>query len=286
MELNIINLDKLEQGFKEINEYNLFKEARDVYYFLNNLLSGNLTGIDSGSVNKFKALKAKFGFICIFTLPEKDIFHLYNYYLGVALSIPYYDLWDNLKKYLISFANYNDRDETKKKIINIIVKSKSIITKNSLMLGEVKVFGTAENWFRDYNGYVGSLAPVDKLKFEQYFIDSQNFRKLSEEEKNKIKNLFIFYEKLKLSSMTPEGFEEDVPIVINSKLRIWKDGNLEDIDPSVEKTIIDLERQGVFKEDEKEIRIKELNSMLTQYPPNSLERKAIEEEIKRMNTES
>lgn len=283
MELNLINLEKLEKGFKEINEYNLFKEAREVYYFLNNLLSGNLTRIDSGLVNKFKVLKAKFGFICIFTLPEKDIFHLYDYYLGVALSITYYDLWDNFKKYLISFADYNDRDEIKKKIKNIIVKSKSLLTKNNLMLGEIKVSGTAENWFKDYNRYVGSLAPVDKLKFEQYFIDSQNFRKLGEEEKNKVKNLFIFYEKLKLSSMTPVGFEEDVPIVINGKLRIWKEGNLEDIDPSVEKTIIDLEKLGFFKEDGKKIKAKELNSMLTQYPPNSLERKAIEEEIAKLN---
>ena len=283
LKIDFENLRKTEETFKELNEYNLFKEAGLVFNALTDVLAGNLKEADPELVKKFKLLKAKFGFIAISTLAERDISYLYDYYLGVALDISNYNLWDNLEKHHIAFSDYDYRNEVKKKIRDIIVKSKSIITNSGLMLNNARVYGTAENWFRDYNSYLGSLDPVDKLKFEEYFINSANIKKLEKAEKGKIKNLFQFYEKLKLSSKTPEGFEERIPIVIDGVLRIWKDGGLEEIDPEAKKAVEELGKLGFFKEDAKEEKLKELQTLINQYPPNSLERKAIIEEIERLN---
>jgi len=280
---NVENLEKLERAFQYVNEYYCLADARDIYNLLDKMLAPDLERQDTELYKKFKLFKVKFGFLAISLLPEKDFFNLFENYFKVALIIPYYNLWENLKKYLIAMSDYDERDRIKLQLKNILIKNKAKITKINLFFNQKEVTGTLENWLRDYHSNLGT-GPVDKLKFEQYFIASANIKRLNQEEREKLKTIFQFYERLKLSSKTPLGFEEEIPIEINGVFNIWKEGRLEDFEPIAVKAVEELKKLGVFGEVGVD-KIEELQSMLSNYPEGSLEHKAIEEEIVRMERE-
>ena len=89
--------------------------------------------------------------------------------------------------------------------------------------------------------------------------------------------LFDFYENLKYSSKTKQGIEESFPMLINGKLIIFKNGEAEEISDKV----VDLIKKVKINEDKNKI---DLKSLAAQYPAGSLERKTIEEEIRKMES--
>ena len=182
-----------------------------------------------------------------------------------------------------------------------MIKSEVKITGTNLIVDKREAVGTISNWIRDYNSNLGA-GIVDQLQFEQYFINSPNIKKLTPSEKEIVKSLFKLYEKLKISSMTPKGYEEKVLMKINGELKVWNDGLLEDINPEVKKAVGDLKRLGFFQEKNKketlgankteaagadvaENVLAELKQLSTRYQPGSLEKKVIDEEIEKMKHE-
>lgn len=288
MELNLENLNKLEEYFQPIYEFGDLDAAKQVYSNLDKLLTMDKEKQGPDLYKKFKHLKNKYGFVCLASLSEKEILELLESHLAVMFEITGYDLWGNLKKYLVVFSDYKERDRIKNAIKNILIKNKARITKTNLLMDNKEIAGTLDNWLRDYHSYLG-LKPADRLKFTEYFINSSNIKRATAEEKEKIKSLFNFYEKLKLSSNSPEGFEEKVLMKINGKLQTWNDGRLEDLDPAAVKAVDDLTALGFFKEknqgninSKSDSQIEEFKKMASQYPAGSFERKAIEEEIKKL----
>jgi hypothetical protein len=292
MELNLDNLNKLEESFQPIYEFGDLDAAKQVYHNLDKLLTKEKEKQGPDLYKKYKHLKIKYGFICLAVLSEKEILELLEGHLAIMFEIPDYDLWENLKKYLIFFSDYKERDRIKNEIKNILIKNKARITKTNLILDNKEIAGTVDNWMRDYHIYLG-LEPADRLKFAEYFINSANIKRATLEEKEKIKSLFNFYEKLKLSSNSPRGFEEKVLMKINGKLQIWQDGRLEDLDPAAVKAVEDLAARGFFKAERKGAvnaggnnQFEQLKQMAANYPIGSFERKAIEEEISKMESGS
>ena len=291
MELNLENLNKLEEIFKSTYEFSDLDVAKKIYDNLNKVLTKEEERKNPELFKKYQHLKAKYGFVCLATLSEKQILDLLESHLAVMLEIPEYNLWENLKKYLVVFYDYKERDRIKNEIKNILIKNKARITKTNLLLDNRETAGTLDNWLRDYHIYLG-LGPADRLKFTEYFVSSLNIKRATTEEKERIKFLFNFYEKLKLSSNSPQGFEEKVLMKINGKLQIWKDGRLENLDPVAVKAVEDLEARGFFKEEIKAENkivgvgntndIEELKQLAANYPADSFERKAVEEEINRV----
>ena len=284
MELNLENLNKLEECFQPIYEFGELDAAKQVYDNLGKLLTKEKEKQAPDLYKKYKHLKVKYGFVCLASLSEKEILELLESHLAVIFEITGYNLWENLKKYLVVFYDYKERDRIKNEIKNILIKNKAKITKTNLFLDNKEITGTLENWLRDYHIYLG-LGPVDPLKFEEYFISSPNIKRANAQEKERIKFLFKFYEKLKLSSNSPQGFEEKVLMKIKGKLQIWKDGRLEDLDLAAIKAVEDLEARGFFKEKNETVAgLGELKQMAAAYPAGSFERKAIEEEIKKLES--
>jgi hypothetical protein len=258
--------------------------AAEFYNSLDKLLTKEKEKQNPGLYKKYQHLKAKYGFTCLASLSEKEILELLENHFSVMLELADYNLWDNFKKYLVVFADYKERDRIKNDIKNILIKSQAVITETNIISDKKEIPGTLTNWLKDYRSEVG-VEPADSLKFEQYFTNAINIRRLKSEEKNRVKSILKFYERLKLSSNSPKGFEEKVPMEFNGKLQIWSEGQLEDIDPEVIKVVEDLKARGFFKEKkEATTSLDELKKMVASYPIGSFERKAIEEEIKKFES--
>jgi hypothetical protein len=284
LEYNIEESKKLEEKFQEIYEFSDLKLAAEFYNSLDKLLTKEKEKQNPGLYKKYQHLKAKYGFTCLASLSEKEILELLENHFSVMLELADYNLWDNFKKYLVVFADYKERDRIKNDIKNILIKSQAVITETNIISDKKEIPGTLTNWLKDYRSEVG-VEPADSLKFEQYFTNAINIRRLKSEEKNRVKSILKFYERLKLSSNSPKGFEEKVPMEFNGKLQIWSEGQLEDIDPEVIKVVEDLKARGFFKEKkEATTSLDELKKMVASYPIGSFERKAIEEEIKKFES--
>lgn len=294
---NYEDYSKTNNIFQDVFDYNYLDVAREVYNALNVILTKENQKFELTLFKKFQKLQAKYGFACISALSEKELLDLFRNYLDTAFEIIGYNLWDEFKKYLVTLVLYEERDRTKNDIKNILINSELKLTNTNLVFDKKEVSGTVGNWIRDYNSQLGT-ALVDQVQFEQYFINSQNIKKLDLLEKEKVKIILKFYEKLKISSMTPRGYEERVLMKINGELKVWKDGFLEDIDPTVKKAVLDLKKLGFFKTEERaggaeeisysgdEIELAELKKLTSKYSADSLEYKVIEEEIKRREAES
>jgi hypothetical protein len=277
------SLIKLEKEFENIYDFQLFNEARENYFLIKEALQKEQASQEL--IERFRILEAKYGFVCIFMLTDDEIVGLYKNSIDVALEIDGYDLWQYLKKHLVIYSNWEDRDQLKRKILENLMKSSKNVTNEKIIIGFESCTGIASNWFRDYISFVG-VGNNDKLKFEQYFINSPNTKLLNEKTKDKIKRLIKFYERLKISSGTPQGYEDVVPMAVNDDIKIWREGRLEDVDIQAKKAVEELKKLGFFKADinddlirKTERQIHELKDINNNYAESSLEKMAVNEEI-------
>lgn len=294
---NYETLNTLDQNFWAAFGYNYSDVARDIFYDLNSLFTKEREKQDPALFRKFKIVQAKYGFACLPTLAEDEILDLIKNYLSLAFGINDYDLWAQLKKYLVTIR-HEDRDRLKGEIKNILINNTTKITSTNLLIDKKEAIGSASNWVRDYHGQVGTGA-VDQLLFEQYFINSPNIKRLLPEEKEKVKTLLKLYEKLKISSKTPQGYEEKVLMKIGGELKVWNEGRLEDLDSAVVNAVKELKAKGFFKEKNEtgakkepesapkpprpKTELEKLKEMAASYAEGSLERMAVEEEIERIS---
>lgn len=282
----IINSDDAKKAFelfsllekavaKHKNEIEKFKEIDDFY---------------QKTIIKLK-------FIALPLLYNADVEDLVKNYFTWQFRIPYYDFLKKFNNKLINIEVFEERDNLKENLKNALLNSELVITSKF----SIKKMN---EWLRDYVSKLG-IKIVDNLKRTQYLTNLKNTKELNDYDYQKLKLLFDFYEKLKLSSVTPQGFEEDMPIVIDDKFYIFKQGVLNPIGEKATKTRIitgppktqsekkidelkqeekqyaegGLEEKALEEEIGKEKEIENLQYMADKYPKGSLERKAVRDEI-------
>ncbi len=199
------------------------------------------------------------------------------------------ELWRKLKIILLVILDFNERDEYKKELRNTLLNSQEKLTEKRLIINNQEKSPTVGNWILDYNSNLGA-GIADNLKRTQYFINSLNIRNLRAEEKVKAKFLLDFYEKLKYSSNTLEGLEEEIAIDDEGMKGIIKAGVFEPLKEDENKIVArkiqiqpgQLVKRAEVKTGAVETRQDDLKNLASHYLEGSLERKAIEEEINRL----
>jgi hypothetical protein len=230
-------------------------------------------------------------------LKEDDVIDLFSKDIAATFQMEDFDLWMKLKTVLIAVVgDYQERDKFKERIRSALNKSQAMLSSIKLDNGDSPTVG---NWIRSYTASVG-LNPVESVKLQGYFLNDSNVKKLKPEEKERVKGFFQFYERLKLSSLTVAGIEEVVPIPIDDDgtMGYIRNGKIErdaPLPPEVQRifdAVIGVkkapqESQEVIpkKEPEKidDGRLAELKKMADSFPVQSLQRKAVEAEIKKIS---
>ncbi|MDD5071413.1 MAG: hypothetical protein PHQ42_01625 [Patescibacteria group bacterium] len=268
-------LESLKKVFDIIVRSNDVKHAQILVKVLKEAMAARKRELEAvKEINDFyKKIVIKLKFIALPLLDDADIMDLVKNYFTWQFRLPDYDIMEKLSAKLLNIVVLEDRDKFKAGLKGAILNNKETITSRA----EIR---TVADWLKNYISKLG-LDIADNLKRTQYLVDLTKVKGLDEDYVNRLKILFNFYESLKFSSLTPLGFDEEIPMVMKGKSYIFRRGRL---DPVGEIKIRGTADGGV-EADKNEIQeLEALKQMLSKYPEGSLERKAIEDEIAKLKT--
>lgn len=211
--------------------------------------------------------------------------------LGDVLDLDDADLIDEINDDLIIVLS--EDPSAKKYFTDFITNSKVVIGKNKLVFDDKEIEATSDNWLKDFFRVMGAEF-FDTLGIEKYIISSPNAKTLSKEEKDILRRFLTLYYNLRyfpapfaaipieqwnvIPNITKEAIDTD---------EIIKDDVKNDLAiPEIKKTITPTSTPApalvIPKQKVDSPEVTELKNMLLQYPEGSLERAAIEEEIKNL----
>ncbi|MDO8667756.1 MAG: hypothetical protein Q7K35_01505 [bacterium] len=270
----------------DINGYKLFKMIG----------KEEVAAIEQDEENTGAYLALEFLIIPFFS--TKEIAGLLKEKLSAGLMIEDINLIERITKKLIEI-DLGDRDNFKKELKNALINSQEQITKGVTAEQNKKIVSVAD-WIKDYVSQVKGGSKIN-LSEAQYFYQKPYFVNLNEVEKNLLKKLFALYKFLDTSSLTPEGFEDDLLIedgqgrlittnkgkivVLYDPKKIVKKLVVKAPENKIIKNVVEEQRPAPPVKSEAENNVVELKQLAAKYPPGSFERKAIEEEMEKMKHE-
>lgn len=288
-------LNELKIEIEDIINEDKFREAYDLSKYLSSSLDGvkNFKDKNFDLYSEYKDLINKLRWVGLPIMIPDNVVKMFQYHFTVIFKIPEYDIWSKLRTVLLGILVLNERDKFKKQLRDALIKNEEKITGQRLIMNNLKKDATVANWLADYNQTLGT-GKINGLARTEYLVNGQNVKNLTDEEKKKIKSLFDLYEKLKLSSQTFEGLENEIPLDEDDATGVIKEGVFEPFkETEKQKQIWQMiqdflrERSGSKGvEIESDNQLEQLRQMAANYPAGSFERKAIEEEINRVTRSS
>jgi hypothetical protein len=299
-------LKQIDNLIEVLAESNDFKIAFDLYKKIKSFLdnNNNLKEKDNFSYKKFKQALLKSKFLCLNYFDDwQEINELLRNNLDLAFEMPGYDFWSKLKVNLQYISDWEERDEIKKKLVKSVrACNKSIIDDNKY---QGQVITKISDWIKNFISNLNFDKRVDPVKKAEYINNNNELKKLKVEDKQKVVALLNLYESLSVSSQQKYGFEDTVFMVVDGKRIILTRNGIDDVDAEIKKirNVKDYQEDKeneVNKKDEDIVELDEssdeeedytpdsgeklliLKSMLSEYEPDSLEAKALQEEINRL----
>lgn len=196
--------------------------------------TANVASMDSVVVEQYWAIVIKCKFMALALLTPREIEELFErQFTGLFLMPEYYDVWERLRVKFVAIPEYAERDEWKKRLREALLRNQEFLGGDIFIEedGQNKP-GTIENWLRNYIAAVGS-GFAETIKRREYLTQSKNVQKLRPEEREKIEQLIVLFENLKISSLTMNGLEERVMTELDGKLMVFRGGRLEEINQNV-----------------------------------------------------
>lgn len=227
-----------------------------------------------------------------------DYYDLLKNYFPLSQDIKDFDLWSKLETQLVYLSDLKERDAFKNKLKEALEKSDSLLIGHQKYSDETGMPHKVSEWIKDFVANLG-LDDFDKLKKAEYLASGKYIKMLAEDEKNKVKNLLDIYEKLRISSRQPNGYENTVVMNMDGKQFIFDHGEVEAISTNAINSVKEAKGQsGVIKDDlflDKPAQssrpvatpaplseLAELEQTIGNYSPASLEFKAVKQEISRL----
>ena len=309
---DIYQLENLKKLYKHFSEYNYPKESFLYYKQLKKFLEeNNLKESDPELYKQYQNYLTGLKFLGLTSLEWNEVKDLLKNHFKEMFKIDYYQLWNKIEIKLLQIPDFEERDKKKKEIKDVLFESSNKII-NKQKYNKEDLPETVSGWLKDYISNVG-LGKVDKVKKAEYLTSNNKTQSLDEEDKNKVRTLINLYDSLNYSSeKDPEGLEEPIIFNYNGKSYLVNRGEAEDLS-KYEKMLNDVMDTGKDEESEpepkedlshlseaasagqeivedpekdKQQKTEELEELKSKYPDNSLEQRAIEEEIKKLDQDN
>lgn len=250
----MIDINKIDssQLYHDQFQKELIKEVTRIVFSLEDkqakILADNLekalAGFKADSELKqiYQGLMARLKFVALPRLSFKEINSLFKRNLAPALKDYDLPVLDRLKLALISINPWS-RDDFKKELIIALRDNNQTLFKQNVKQGEI---ASIANYLKNYDQTLGTQ-PVEKIKQTEYLV--KHFSKMESAEQESIKELFDIYEYLKITSKSPQAFEDDFIFVTNKGVVQKIKGNrLIDLRPP-EKEKLTAEEIKILKRD-------------------------------------
>ncbi len=210
----------------EEGAFELYKQLASKKELIDNSVKGNLRDKYLGL---FKLLK----FISLPYLDNRLVLNIINDELAeiLAYNQEELDTREKMRKKLIRIPLL-ERDVYKKQLVNVLEKSKQLITRTKPVIDGKEVEGSVSNWIKDYHKFTTEHQGDEKLIQAEYLYKNKNISKLNESEKNKIKLLLDLYARWKKSSLPLVNREELTLVEKNGHLYGVGDGKIIDFGSS------------------------------------------------------
>lgn len=234
----------------------------------------------------------------------EDYVDLLKNYFPLIFEMVNFDLWSKIETQLIAMIDLDARDAFKTQLREALNKSDSLLI-NQQKYNNEELPSKVSDWIKDFIVNLG-LDSFDKVKKMEYLSNGKYIRLLDQADRLKVKVLLDVYEKLMLSSLTKEGYENSVAMNIDGRSIIFNRGVVEDVqgldlikkipDSAADSSKVDdilnsdslnssaftpLVAPTVSAADPLS-HTAELEAMLNNYSPDSLEYKAVSQEILRL----
>lgn len=184
--------------------------------------------LDSAVVSVYEDALRDVFFAALPALRENEIANfLARGNLSYILDNEDYDLLEKIKHKLSLIEVVEDRDEFRRLLRESLLRSEEILTDSPLVLEEEKKQGSVKEWLTYYLSAVGG-GKTDSVKRSE-FLTSRAILTLSEKEKKRVEKLTKLFDFLKLSSLDPEAFENELTADFGDEVWRLEEGKLERI---------------------------------------------------------
>ena len=270
------------RAFQDLSEYivkfNVTEKAGELAESLDKAIAASKAELAANQEldDHYQKALVKLKFIAFPLLDDEDNIDLIKNHFTRQFDFPDYDITEKLSGKLLNILIAEDRDKFKADLKTALLGNNEKITSRA----EIK---TIADWLKNYNAKLG-IGIVDNLKRVEYMVGLTKVKGLDERYLNRLKVLFNFYEAIKLSSLTPAGFDEEVSIMVDGKLQIFRRGVLEPV-REIKVPGLTIEKKFVSPaKSEIDNNLAELKQLAASYPSGSLEKKAVEEEIEKVRS--
>jgi len=220
---------------------------------------------------------------------KQDAEKIFREKIATILTVPdHEDIIDILRDYdlvLLSLLSQDKELKFAKKLGTALLENQEKLTFKEFYLDNKPTRPTISNWLKDFISQYGATLP-DNLQVSHYLTSSSNVKNLSASEKETVGKLLYLYRNIVFFPQSmPQNLQAwqiiPLPKITQSKIDSYKvkvkdeQSNVDDhsfASPIEQKTNKDL--------------LAQLQQMSTQYSPDSLEHKAIEEEIAKLSDRS
>lgn len=163
--------------------------------------------------------------VAITRLKNLEVLDLLGHHLLVVRDWDreFYTLTREIKNHLFGIFDYQERDQFKLKAREALLANKEVLEPKA----NIKSIG---DWLRDMIAAVG-LNLTDLVKQNEYYISNKNFKSLSQNNQQFLKDVVGTYKYCLYSSQTPEGLEEPILVTEDSQLKVIEHGQIMDVPP-------------------------------------------------------
>jgi hypothetical protein len=179
------------------------------------------TKINSDILTFYTDIIVKLQFIALPLLEDKEVVGLLAKNFTKQFKIADYNLLDKLHYKLLNIILIDDRNNLKQNLLKAILDNQEIIVPS----GQIKKIS---EWLKNYVSSV-SLDNSDKLVRAQYLVSLKSNKDISLKDYNNLAVLFKFYDELNLPADSPQGLNEAPPVNVDGKLYIFRKGVMEPV---------------------------------------------------------
>ena len=215
---NVVKFEYVEEAFALFKNYQEFLATNP-----------DFSNTDPDLFKMYSELMVLAKFVAIPMLGDEEIINLFKDHAVEVINIPdRLSLWKKLRAKLVAVGELSDRDVLKEKIKEALEQNNQNFLVDSIKIGGELLPASVSNWLKNVNVEVGRQK-ADPFKFNEYIVSNINTAKLSNEQREKLRELIQFYYRLQLSSLSFEGLEDTHIINDGGKRWIFNDGTVEQI---------------------------------------------------------